>query len=164
MRLNLSHTFDCDAETLWRITDSEEFEQRLAEASDTTRELIESRDENGVQIRVRRITAKRELPAPMRKALGSDAIRYDQETRRKEGENTLRWTIIPMVLKDRLSAEGVTRIDQVGEGRSSRTIEGEVNVRVPLVGKRMEQRLADEVASGYSRAADIIRDMLAREK
>lgn len=163
MKLNLRHDFACDAGTLWRLTDSDTFETRLAEASNTDRELVESREENGVQYRRRRISVRRELPGPMRKVLGSDTIRYDQETWRKEGENTLRWKIIPMVLEGRFHGEGVTRIEPLPGGGCARIIEGDLTIRVPLIGGKMEQKLADDVAQSYGRAAEILRDMLAAE-
>lgn len=163
MRLNLRHDFPCDAETLWRLTDSETFEKRLADASNTDRELVESREDGDVQYRRRRISVRRDLPAPMRKVLGSDTIRYDQETWRRAGENTLRWKIIPMVLEGRFTGEGVTRIESLPDGGCARIIEGDLTIRVPLIGGKMEQKLVDDVAQSYSRAAEILRDMLAAE-
>lgn len=164
MRLDLRHSFSCDAETLWRLTDSDEFEARLAEASNTTREIVERRHENGEHYRRLRISVNRDLPSPMRKVLGSDTIRYDQETWRRDGENTLRWSITPMVLQGRFHGEGLTRIESEPSGGCARIIEGELTVKVPIIGRKMEERLVNDVAQSYARAAEILRDMLAAEQ
>lgn len=159
MRFDLEHSFACTPEELWAITDDPDFELRLAEVSDSTRELVEASDEGGVRYRKLRITVDRELPAPMKKAIGADRISYDQVTRRKLGSNELTWSISPMVLRDRFKGEGTTKVRSVGDG-CRRVISGELSIRVPLLGPKMEQRLVDDVSASYDRAAALIRTML----
>ena len=161
MRFELKHTFDCDPETLWAITDDEAFEERVAEISDSTRVTVQANDDNGVRYRLRRITLQRDLPAAIKKVLGGDRIQYDQETWRPLNENKLRWKITPMVLGDRFTGEGTTRVVATASG-CQRIITGDLTVRVPLIGSTMEKRLVDDVCASYERAADIIREMLAQ--
>lgn len=158
MRFSLKHTFDCTAETLWSITEDPDFERRLGEASDSTREVIETRDDHGTRYALKRITLQRDLPGAMKKALGGDHIVYEQETWR-DGDN-LKWKISPQVLQDRFHGEGTTRVRAMGD-KCERLIAGELTIRVPLIGKKMEQRLVSDVSASYERAADIIRDMLS---
>jgi predicted enzyme involved in methoxymalonyl-ACP biosynthesis len=82
-----------------------------------------------------------------------------QDTRRREGEHTLQWSIEPMVLQDRFSGSGTTRV-VAKAGGCERIIAGDLTIRVPILGRKMEQRLISDVASGYDRAAVIIREML----
>lgn len=160
MRFELKHTFDCDAQTLWSITEDPEFERRLGEASNSRRETVELRVEGGERYARKRITVDRDLPPAMQKAIGSKQISYDQETWRPVDGNKLRWRIDPQVLKGRFVGEGTTRVRDLG-GRCERIISGDLQVKVPLVGKKMEKRLVDDVSASYERAAAIVRDMLA---
>lgn len=161
MRFQLKHRFDCDAATLWSITEDPEFERRLGEASASTRELVEQRDDDGTRYVRRRITLQRDLPGPMKKVIGGDRITYDQETWRTGDK--LVWKIAPQVLGDRFSGEGTTKVRSVTDG-CERIIAGDLTVRVPLIGGKMEKRLVDDVSSSYERAAQIIRDMLAERE
>jgi hypothetical protein len=160
MKFELKHAFPCSPEQLWAITDSEEFEQRLAQASASGRELIEQRTDSGTLYTRRKISVQRELPSAMTKVLGSDGISYDQETWRPVGGNLLRWKITPFVLQGRFSGEGETEVRATATG-CERIIRGDLTIRVPILGSKMEQRLVDDVSASYTKAADIIRDLLA---
>lgn len=159
MKFELRHAFDCTPERLWEITDSDAFEARLAEATNATRELVERSETGGETYVRRRIAVKRDLPAAMVKVLGTDGIAYDQETRRKAGSNVLRWSIKPMVLQGRFSGEGETEVRPT-PGGCERIIRGELVIRVPLVGGQMEKKLVDDVQASYTRAAELIRELL----
>jgi len=160
VRFELKHAFSCTPDQLWEITDSDAFETELAAATQSGRELVESNDEGGVRYARRRISIRRELPGPIAKALGGQQISYDQETWRPLGTNVLRWKITPFVLQGRFSGEGKTEVRATPTG-CERIIRGDLTIRVPVLGGAMEKRLVDDVSASYTRAADIIREMLA---
>jgi hypothetical protein len=160
MRFELKHTFDCDAETLWSITEDPDFEQRLGGASATAHETIEISVTDSERYARKRVTVQRELPAAMQKVIGGQNISYDQETWRALPGNKLRWSISPNVLRGRFLGEGTTRVRDSG-GRCERIISGELTVNIPIVGKKMEKRLVEDVSASYERAAGIVREMLA---
>lgn len=160
MKFELKHSFACDPQTLWEITDGDEFEQRLGKMSDTDRTLHEQRVQGGERYTRRTITARRQLPAAMVKVLGSDQIRYDQETwRPTDGSGPLRWKITPMVLQGRFEGSGTTVVRKTASG-CERIIAGELTIRVPLVGGQMEKKLVEDVSTSYDRAARVIEEML----
>jgi hypothetical protein len=160
MRFSLRHSFACTPDQLWALTEDPAFEQELAQATSTTRELVEDTTRAGVRVRRIRITAHREIPAVMQKAIGSDRISYEQRTERPtDGQGPLRWSIHPTVLQGRFRAEGVTRVVVTPQG-CDRVIEGEIEIRVPLVGSTMEKKLVDDVQASYTRAAEVIRRRL----
>ncbi len=163
MRFQLKHTFDCDAATLWSITEDPAFEAQLAEASESTRELIETNDDGGTRYALKRITLQRDLPGAMKKVIGGEHIVYDQETWRELDGDKLRWKISPRVLGDRFVGEGTTRVRETATG-CERMISGELTVRVPIIGGKMEKRLVDDVSASYERAAQIISKMLAERR
>lgn len=160
MRFELRHRFSCDPETLWALIEEPEFDSRLAQASTSTREVVERRQQGDELFVKRRITARRTLPLPMQKVIGGEHLGWDQETRRKVGGEVLRWKIIPMVIRDRFTGEGTTIVRAV-PGGCERVIAGDLTIKVPLLGAQMEKKLVEDVSASYEQAARIATQMLA---
>jgi hypothetical protein len=159
MKLSIRNTFPCDPATLWAIFDDPEFDRRLEDQSGVKRELIGTRAEGPVQVRTLRCMSKKELPGFMATALGSKHLSYDQVSRFYADRNELHWEVIPTLMKDRVTARGVTRVIP-GNGECERVIEGTIEVRVPLVGGRIEAKLLEEIQASYERAAAIANDLI----
>jgi hypothetical protein len=160
MRFEVRSELPCSPEEVWAILESPEYDARMARESTSTREIVERRHEGGVLYTRRRISLSREIPGPMKKVIGSDRITYDQENWLPDGGDTLRWKITPMMGADRFHGEGTTRVVPT-QGGSERIIHGELQIRVPLLGGKMEKKLVDDVVASYEKAAVIIRQILA---
>ncbi len=163
MRLVMNQPFPCSPEELTPIFDSPAFHERMAQRSAVVRELIEERDESDASVSRWRVTAKREIPAAMAKMIGSKHIVYEQESRRDKASGVLHWTITPMVLADKFSGAGTT-IVRATAGGCERVIEGELTVKVPLLGKKMEGKLVENVQESYAKAAEIALELLQERR
>ncbi|MFU8803870.1 MAG: DUF2505 domain-containing protein [Bradymonadaceae bacterium] len=164
MRFTMSHEFSCEPPILWDIFfGHDEFERRLEEATDVRREVLRHEMQDGVEYSLIRCSSKRNLPAPMAKALGMKTFVFDQENWLDRDKNTLRWKVILPVMTERVRAEGTTVVTP-SESGCVRTIDGEIEVRIPLVGGKMEQKVAQSVQDSYARAAEIARELLLAEK
>lgn len=160
MKLSIRNTFACDPATLWHIFNEDaEFDRRLEAESGVIREVTEQREEGSRRIWKLRCTSKKELPGFMATALGSKHLTYDQVSTFDPERNTLHWEVVPTLLSDRVTAKGVTRVYDHG-GECERVIEGEISVRVPLVGGRIEKKLLEEIEASYVRAAAIANDLI----
>ena len=95
----------------------------------------------------------------MKKVTGTEHIAWDQLTWRQPGSNDLRWEIVPMLLKDRFSGSGTTRVIVTAQG-CERIIAGDITIRVPLLGSTMEKRIVDDVRESYEKAAAVVREVL----
>ena len=159
MRLSITHHFPCTPEQLWAVFDDPTFNPRMGERTGVRRELLAERtDEQGSYVKWK-VIASTEIPAMMQKAIGADRISYEQESRRAVGSNTLEWNIIPMVLANKFTGTGTTTV-RAAEGGSERVIEGELVVRVPILGKQMETKLMESVEQSYAQAAVLALEML----
>jgi hypothetical protein len=155
MKLSIRNTFPCDAETLWHIFNEDpEFDRRLEEQSGVSRVVTDRRDEGGVRTWRLRCTSKKELPGFMASALGAKHLVYDQTSRFDPARNELVWEVLPTLLSERVTAKGTTRVIP-GDGECTRIVEGEISVRLPLVGGRIEKKLMEEIEASYVRAAAI---------
>lgn len=163
MKLSISNHFDCDPETLWSVFNSDAFNERLDAQSGVRRDVVATRNEGGIEVTELRCVSKKELPGFMAKALGSKSLEYMQTSRFDPKTNRLEWSVDPTVLSDRVTAKGTTVVTPQGDG-CLRQIEGEITVRLPLVGKKIEQKLMEEIGSSYERAAEIAAEMIAEQK
>ncbi|TXD37215.1 DUF2505 family protein [Lujinxingia vulgaris] len=159
MKFTMTHRFDCPAELLWDIFDDPEFDRRLEEATGVRREVLDSATEGAVETKRLRCVSLKEMPAVMSKALGTESFEFEQTNALDRQKGEMVWKVKPAVLADRIDAQGVTKV--APEGSSCvRTIEGEIVIRIPLVGKKMEGKLTENIKSSYEEAARIAREMV----
>ncbi len=160
MRSKLEQAFDCTPEVLWDLFDDPAFERRLVEVTKVTRDVVELREEDGVRYRKLRCIPDRELPLFARKAMGVDKLSYDQESWLDRSKNEMRWSVSPAVLPGKVTVKGTTRIRKRGAG-CVRVIDGNFDVRLPIVGRKMEELLIRNLEESYERAASLVREILA---
>lgn len=159
MKIKLEHAFNCTPEEYWEVLSDDSVDREITEAADGTYELISEGTTAGQYRKHSRIVMNRDLPAAMLKVLKTDKIGYELIITKPETSTTARWDIKPMVLADRFQGGGTTAFRATPTG-CTRIIEGELNVKVPLVGKMMEERLVSDVSASYDRGAEIIRNRI----
>lgn len=160
MKLSIRNTFNCDPATLWEVFDSPEFNERLEAESGVRRDVVSDSKDGDIEVRVLRCISKKELPGFMAKAMGSKHLEYNQTSRFNPSTNVLEWNVVPTVMAERVTAKGRTEVTQNGD-QCLRVINGEIKVRLPLVGGRIEKKLMEEIGSGYERAAEIAKSLIA---
>lgn len=162
MKFSMQHQFECSPERLWEVFQSPAFEALLEERTRVRRETLWKREEGGQEVSRILCASLREMPAPMAKALGTSNFRFEQENRFDRARDILHWKVIPTVMADRVEASGTTRVQALSGGGCVRTVEGMMEVRLPLVGKAIEQKLGEQVQQSYEEAASIARELIAR--
>jgi hypothetical protein len=160
MKFDMRHEFPCPPDLIWELLDDPEFDRRLAAATQAKRVTVENRMDGKQRYIRRSITAKRTLPAPMAKMIGSDEIGWDQETWHEPGTERMRWKITPRVLQGRMTGEGTTIVRATPRG-CERVISGDLTVKVALIGGPMEKKLVEDVQQSYENAARILRELIA---
>ncbi|MCO4745738.1 MAG: DUF2505 family protein [Proteobacteria bacterium] len=159
MKIHFRHAFDCEPEQLWALLANPDFE-RILEAKSNVRRVETSREVEGeIERSVHECTSLHELPSFATKVLGSRHLVYDQHSSLHRGRGELTWRIVPRVLTDRVDAGGVTRIFRE-DGRCIREVNGAVDVRVRLVGSKLEAILGRVVETSYANAAEAMRAYL----
>ena len=160
MKLSIRNTFPCDPATLWEVFDSPEFNELLDTESGVRREVVSITMEGDIEVKNLRCISKKDLPGFMAKAMGTKHLEYNQTSRFNAKTNVLEWTVIPTVLTGRVTAAGITTVTQQGSS-CERHVDGEITVRLPLVGKRIEKKLMEEIGNSYVRAAAIANRIIA---
>ena len=162
MKLYSQADFQADPATVWNVFASQIFMDRLREVTQITQTVLERREEGGLVIeRIGNVSAK-ELPSIMSRALGSRTLTYEQTNRFDPATNRLEWAVQLPVMSNKVDIRGVTTAVVKGSG-CVRTVDGVCNVRVPLVGGRIEKAIVSEFTKSYARAADIARALIREQ-
>jgi hypothetical protein len=124
-----------------------------------SRELVEKKDLGGGVVNWRfKVVAGGEIPVAARKVMGEDMLTWWEDTKFVPSEHTIYWSIVPLKdsVKDKLEAKGIWKLIPSGKG-TKRIIEGDINVKIMIVGKVVEQFLASELKKNYDVEPDIQR-------
>ena len=158
MKLYLASDLDFDPKTAWSIFESKEFETRLEATTDMTCQVLEERTEGDTVIRRIKYQSKRELPTMVAKALGSKSLTYEQHNRFDPKTSTLTWQVFLPVMQDRVTVGGTTCISPTATG-SKRVVDGEISVRMRLVGGQIEKAVVAEFERSMAKAVDLARQL-----
>jgi hypothetical protein len=127
------------------------------------RELIDQfEDGDGKIVRITRCILAIHTGGAVAKFIGdSDPAWKEEATWHPEGSHW-EWHIIPEVAKELLAAKGRILLTEQGD-ETLRTIEGEVKVRVPLYGGKVEGWIVEGLEHAYEEEARRLMEWLERE-
>jgi hypothetical protein len=74
----------------------------------------------------------------------------------------MEWQVFPTVATDKVTSKGLMTMREIANG-VERTVSGDVTVRVPIIGKRIEKLVLNSVVTSYEHAADITRKWLSEQ-
>jgi hypothetical protein len=156
VKLLVRHTFPCTVEAFWTMFWDPAYDQALQAGTSVVRELIDEHDEGPIKVQQYRFTPAKQLPGPIARLAGSEKFTYEQTNRFDPATGVMQWKVVPSLMPDKITAEGTFQLREVPEG-CERTVEGKIEVRVPLVGGRIEAAIISDVETGYEGAAEITR-------
>ena len=162
MRFSLEHVFDAPIGVVEQASNSDEF---LALVSDLPnvgeRKVTElTTNDDGTMHRVTRYTLGSQLPAPVVAVLGQTAS-WDEIADFDPSTHAWTFTIKPNVLAGRFECNGSYRFEPSGE-RTTRRVDVDVKVSVPLVGGRVEKEIRKGLVDTMEAEAAALSDFIAR--
>jgi hypothetical protein len=153
VKLNVRHTFPCTLDVFWQMFWDDDYDRMLSESAGVTRSTLWDRTEGAQRIWRMRFTPDQELPSVVAKALGTTKLVYEQESR-LDAQQTLHWDVFPAVVPDKVTARGTMRA-VANNGGIDRIVDGEISVRIPIIGGRIEKTIHKSVMDSYERAAEV---------
>ncbi len=160
-KLSLSHVFPCTPLELFDLLDDPALDEVQSREANLQREVVERRIEpDGAQFKRVRCRPNRALPGFLAPFVGPEGLVYFQVTRAEPAKGLIRWSVEAPAMGERMEVAGTTRIEPHPDG-CRRTIEGQVTVRVRLLGGQIERFVADEVQKSYDRTARAITAFIA---
>jgi hypothetical protein len=165
MRFEVSHPFDASPDDVARAMLEPAFQDEITDIGHLhDREVLALEDlaGGGYKRSVRCVLAL-EVSGIARSMLGDSDPAWVQEENWNEELTHCEWTIHPEVAADLLSASGTIDIEG-SDGKATRTVTGEVKVRVPLYGGKVEGWIVNGVSEAYDEEAQRLTAWLEREK
>ena len=158
----IAHEFAADPQTYWKVFLSEPYNVALYDRIGIKERTILSRteDEKTVKWSVR-IMPKRDLPGVIKKIVGGD-LGYVETSTLYRDESYIDVHIAPTLMKERTKIRGKYTVVPIGGGRVRRTFEGDIDIDLPLVGKKVEATILEDMQRSYDVAAQVTAEWLAK--
>jgi hypothetical protein len=153
VKLEVRHVFPCSQEVFWQMFWDEDYDRMLKASAGVSRETLWDREEGPERRWRMRFTPHQELPTLVASAIGTNKLIYEQESR-LDANRKLHWEVFPAVAGDKVSARGTMTATSTGTG-VERRVEGEVTVRIPLIGGRIEKSIHQSVLESYEKAYEV---------
>lgn len=152
MKLLTRHAFPFTPEQFWDCFWDPEWEAAETEHSDMRREVISQTEVDGVVTLHQRYHTNIKLPGPVAGRMGADTLSYEQISTIDKRAGTLSWKVIPPAMQDKVVAQGAMRVVATPTG-CERIVEGEVTVKVPLFGGKIEKGVVEGITTGHETEA-----------
>jgi hypothetical protein len=122
-----------------------------------SRDLVEKKDLGDGRVNWRfKVVAGGDIPKSAQKVVSPEFLTWHEDTRFEPKEHTIYWKIDPLQKKVDVDAHGIWKLIPSGQG-TKRVIEGNITVKMPIVGKVVEGFLASELKKNYDVEPDIQR-------
>jgi hypothetical protein len=120
-----------------------------------SRDLVEKQElDNGEIHWTFKVVAGGDIPPAVQKVLSADMFSWWEKTRFVPSEHTIHFKIEPLVAKGKFEGGGKWCLIKHGNG-TKRVIDGEMSVKIPLVGRVVESFLVSELKRNYEVEPDI---------
>ena len=162
VKLNVQHIFNCSMDTYWSMFWNPEYSARIEKETGVQREMLWMKEEGIIKTYRMKFTPEAELPRAVAKFTGTKKLIYEQENRLNTETHVMEWQVFPTVATDKVTSKGLMTMREIANG-VERTVSGDVTVRVPIIGKRIEKLVLNSVVTSYEHAADITRKWLSEQ-
>jgi hypothetical protein len=154
MRFTIEHRFDIDLATFERHLNDPALLARFAGVPGLAhRDLLEANNRGGLRSWRFRVRADEDVPPAARAVLRPELLTWVEESSYDPAARTIAWRIVPDHFRAYAEAHGIATLAPDGDRRVRRTIEGEVRVRVPLLGARIEAMIVERLRRSYDAVA-----------
>lgn len=161
MRFEITHDFDVPLDTLELAVLSphlgEKLQQALAHTKIESVVTVEHTLENGQLYRVLKFQASAPFAFMNSRHVPKDAMSWHERSTYRLADHASTWAVSPMEQYTRyFSSKGTYRLDALPDGRTRRTVIGEFQVNVRLLGGMIERLALAEVRRTYDAEADTL--------
>ena len=151
MKFTLEHPLPADIDHAWTTIMSEEFFTKSYAKSGIERTLISSEERGGKIYTTVRVKVLEPMPKVAAKVLGTTQLVWTQQQVIDNATHIMHWNIqIPNAKQ--VSAQGTFRLVANG-AQCSRIVDGDVQVKIPFVGKKAEEHVCAKLCKSYEDSA-----------
>ncbi len=165
MHLHLEHHIDAPLDVVIRTSLDPDFEAALRDLPNVAERTVTERDDDpdGSIHRVVRYRFSGPIPAAALKAVGGAIISWDEIGDYDPANHEWRFVIRPHVFPGRITCNGRYGLVRDGEG-TVRSVDVDIEVKVPLVGGRVEKALAAGLRDNMNAEAELLGLFVKQER
>lgn len=150
-----AHEFRGDPNHYWELFFDEAATRKQFAAVDVhDYDILELSRKDGVWTRTIRVTPARDLPLVIRKVTGA-TLGYTESSVYTVAKGTAVTDVKTSTLANRIDMSGTHELTGIGDGRFTRVFTGSVEVRVAVVGKRIEKLILADMEKSYAVGAEL---------
>lgn len=161
MKFEIRDAFPAPPDVLFASLIDADVEQRLAAMAQAERAVLDEQIVDGKTVRRVRFSSANPAFSQLARLIGSNTVTYEQHLEIDHAAMSVSWKMIPPAAADKLSAEGRFWVVPHAEG-SERLVQGEVQVKIPMVGGALEGRVVDAIKKIYAKGSQYRRELLSR--
>jgi hypothetical protein len=154
MKFEIITPFDISPKEFWAISQSKELSLLLDEAAEVSRVVEEEHLTGNGKYRKYRVTQTKDLPLAAQKMLRTKRITYTQIQTYNNDTLRIDWEVVPDTLAGMVKIAGYLQVREAGTG-CERVVNGEINVAVALIGRKIEKHVVESLKRSYVRAAEV---------
>lgn len=151
--------FECTPKQLFDRLSDDQFDNELMKALNMGKEMLEQASKAEGRLYKIRLTSAEAIPAIAKKFVG-EHLTYVETRQWKTATNSNTWSIVPEVKGATVEAKGTTDIIADGNG-CIRITKGTISVNLPLIGKKIEEMVLQNITETFKRNAEYCRKHLA---
>jgi hypothetical protein len=156
------HDFDCDIPAFWTVFFNEDYNVEMYRRIKVKeRKMLERKEDDKTVSFAVKIMPERDLPGIIKKIVGGD-LGYTERSTLDRATNRMDVSIEPTLMKDRTKIKGIYSVESIAPNKVRRTFEGDIAVDIPLVGKKVEATVLEDVKRSYDIAAEVTKEWLAK--
>jgi hypothetical protein len=156
------HDFDADIERYWKVFFHEPYNVALYEQIKVKeRKVLDWKETEGTIYRAIKIVPERDLPGFLKKIVGGD-LGYVETSTFYRDKHSMDVTVEPTLMKDRTKMKARYWLEQPQPGKVRRIFDGSIDVSVPLVGRKIEQFIVEDMKRAYDTAARVTSEWLKK--
>jgi hypothetical protein len=162
LRFEIAHEFDASLGVVEQAVLSPALGQRLSErlTAIETVETVQHELCDGELHRVLRFQAKAPLALLSAYPVARDAMRWDEDSRYRLADHASSWSVrIDPRFERYFGSAGTYRLESVGPNRTRRTVIGELEIRLKMMGRLVERAALTEIKKTYDAEASALRSL-----
>ncbi|AUX48101.1 hypothetical protein SOCE26_096310 [Sorangium cellulosum] len=163
MHFTLSHELDAPLDAVELAVLSPELGPRLASKVPLLESVVtvEHALRGGELLRVLRFQASAPLPIFKGYPIARDAMSWEERSTYRLADHSSTWQVNPKEQWRRyFRAEGTYRLDRLPDGRTRRRVDGDIEIRLRVLGPLVERLAVAEVQRTYDAEADTLRELV----
>jgi hypothetical protein len=159
--LHIEHEFrTASVARFWAMYFDPEHRARLdATTGIKSREVLERDDRGDTLLVVQRIVPAREVPGWLRKLTGA-SLDYVERQLLTRADDRIDIDIQPSMFPSRTHMKLVYTVRQIAPDRVLRACAGEIEIRVPVFGGRIERGIRDDLEHSYASVVPLTQEWL----